>query len=154
MLTAAHKDRIMEGLLQTRELRSGRQLGSDPKFQALHFSPSLSSASDLAGSPPPQLTPGENGGAASQHRSEASLSAKDAHVLLGCCHQTQDAQPANQSPGSLPRFPSSARVASHSPSPLAPQKQGRAEGARILSRAAWGALPPQLVLKKPGLGDV
>ena len=142
VLTAAHKDRIMKGLLQTRELKSGRQLGSDPKFQALRFSPSLSSASDLAGSPQPELTSGEAGGAASQHRSEADLSAKEAHVLLGCYHQTQDTQTANQSPGPLPRFSSVAQVTSHSPSPLAPQKQGQAEGAGIPSCAAQGALPP------------
>lgn len=105
----------------------------------------------------PELTPGETGGAASQHRFKRNLSVlsgEDARMLPGCHHQTKDVQTANQSPGPLPRLPHP-QLLSHFPLPFPIwflRSRVGLSGARTPSCTAQG--PRSLVgPEEPGLGD-
>lgn len=74
-------------------------------------------------------------------------------MLLGCYHQTQDTQIANQSPGPLSRFSSAAQVTSHSPSPLASSARVRLRGLES-QLCSSGCPPPAANPENLGLGDV
>lgn len=91
-LTRAHKECIRKCLAQIRETPSRGQLESQLKLQALHFSPSPSSASGLAGS---SLTPACHSTAClSTWVEEAELTAGErvrCGAYRGCSHHTFEA---------------------------------------------------------------